>query len=168
MGFSPATGQYESSASFRGASLTLDATPGLFRGRCYRAYKEFTGATVLRLVASTPFMLTAQVLFVDTGQARCVVSTGGTPGGTFTTLPTVFNKNGVVVAPAPSAVLTQGGTVSAGTEREVLRVNAGGGQGAITSLAGVRYLPAGTYYISISVTGSTSGMYSIEYEELIV
>jgi hypothetical protein len=31
--------------------------------------------------------------------------------------------------------------------------------------SGVRYLSPGTYYIEITVTGTTSGLYSLEWEE---
>jgi hypothetical protein len=165
MSLSAQTGRYETEASFQGARLILPATSGFFKGRAFRAYREFTGAAVIRLVATKPFMLTSQRLYVDTGQAKATITVGGTAGGTFVALPTVFNKNGVVAAPTPDVVITQNGTATGGTEREVLRVNAGGGLGAVADLSSIRYLPAGTYYINITVTGSTSGVYSIEYEE---
>lgn len=154
-------------AGFEGAQLTQELTQGFFKGRTYRAYKEFTANTVLKLVATKPFLLTSQALYVDAGQARALITVGSTEGGTFTTLPTKFAKNGTVASPpAPTTTISQGGTATGGTEREVLRVNAGGGAQALNSLGGIRKLPAGTYYISITVTGTTSGIYSIEYEEL--
>lgn len=160
------SGTQDSAVVFNGAQAVAELSKGLFSGRAYRAYKEFAAATVLRIVASAPFMLTSQKLHVDAGQAKATITLGGTPGGTFVALPSVFSKNGLVVAPTPTLVITQNGTVTGGAEREVLRVNAGGGAGAISDSAGVRLLPAGTYYISIGVTGSTSGVYSIEYEEI--
>lgn len=163
------TGLPESGNTFRDATLILDATRGLCRGLAFRAYREFTAATVLRLTATTPFMLTAQNLYVDTGAARVVITIGSTPTGTFAPLPTKFSKNSVFLPqPTPGMdvdVLT--GTLAGGTEREVLRVNSGGGAGAFSNLSGVRILPAAVYYISIAVTGSTSGVYSLEYEELV-
>jgi hypothetical protein len=136
---------------------------GLFDGRQYRVYREFTASTVLKFVATKPFILTGQNLYVDAGAARVAVSIGGTEGGTFTTFGTLFGKNGTNVKPS-GATVAAGGTITGGQEREVLRVNAGAGQGAVTSLLGDRVLPAGTYYMSITVTGTTSGVYSFEFE----
>lgn len=164
------TGRYEQEAAFRGSLLTTGITPSFIQGRSYRAYKEFTANTVLRFTATKPFMLTLQSLWVDTGAARATVSVGGTAGGTYTALPTVFARNGTVQpVPAPDVLITQGGTITGGTEREVLRVAAG--NAAVASGSGgqigtVRLLPAGSYYISIVVTGATSGVYGVEYDEL--
>lgn len=169
MSYDASTGRQDAAATFRGSSLTLGETPGLFQARAYRAYREFTGAVVLRLVAPGPFLLTSQRLYVDAGAAKATITVASTPTGTFAPLPTKFGKNGVYL-PQPTPAVTLDvltGTIAGGTEREVLRVNAGGGAGAVIDLAGVRVLPAGTYWISISVTGSTSGVYSIEYEELL-
>ena len=138
---------------------------GLFDGRQYRVYREFTAATVIKFVATKAFILTGQSLYVDAGQARVAVSIGGTEGGAFVSAPTLFGKNGTNVKPS-GAILTVGGTITGGTEREVLRVNAGGGAGAVAELLGQRVLPAGTYYMSITVTGSTSGVYSFEFENV--
>lgn len=163
------TGLPESGNTFRDTALSLDATRGLVRGLAYRAYREFTAAVVLRLTATAPFMLTAQDLYVDAGAAKATITVGSTPTGTFAALPTKFSKN-TVFLPQPVPTLTVDvltGTIAGGSEREVLRVNSGGGAGAASGLSGVRILPAGVYWISITVTGSTSGVYNIEYEELV-
>lgn len=138
----------------------------LYNGRKFRAYREFTGAVNLKAVFTKPFLLTAQRLHLDTGQARLVISVGSTEVTPFNTaVPTVFPMNALYILPTELTVTT-GGTLTGGSEREVLRANAGGGAGAEASLAGERRLPAGTYYFTITVTGSTSGVYSIEYETL--
>ena len=169
MTYDASTGRQDAEATFRGSSLTLVESPGLFQARTYRAYREFTGATVLKFTATKPFMLTAQKLYVDTGAARAEILVGSTPTGTLAALPTKFGKNGVYSPqPTPDVVIeVLTGTIAGGTSREVMRVNSGGGAGAVVDLSGYRVLPAGTYWISISVTGSTSGVYSIEYEELV-
>lgn len=158
-------GRMATAKVFNGSTLTMpQATQGFFNGRCYRAYREFTGAFVLKFVATRPFMLTHQSLSCDTGAAKVLISVGSTEGGTFVALPTKFAKNGVV-APVVAAdvVITQNGTATAGTEREVIRAAAPGGA---SNLLAPRYLPAGTYYMNGTVTGSTTGIYAIEWEEL--
>jgi hypothetical protein len=168
MTHSAETLRQDSAQTFRGSALILDATPNLFKARAYRAYREFTTTTILRLVATTPFLLTVQKLYVDTGAAKATITVGSTPTGTFAALPTKFSKNGVLT-PQPTATTTVDvltGTIAGGTEREVIRVNSGAGAGAASELVGVRYLPANTYWINIVVTGSTSGVYAIEYEEV--
>lgn len=168
MSYNAFTGRQDAEATFQGASLNLDATPNLFKAKAFRAYTEFTTNTVLRFTATTPFLLTSQKLHVDTGAVRTTITVGSTPTGTFAPLPTRFSKNGVTTPqPTPAIsidVLT--GTIAGGTEREVIRVNSGAGAGAVSELTGVRLLPAATYWISIVVTGSTSGLYAIEYEEV--
>lgn len=138
---------------------------GLFAGRQFRFYREFTAATVLKLVFTKPFILTDQRLYVDAGQAKVTVSVGGTEGGTFTGFTGVFGKNGINVKPS-GATAFAGGTITGSTEREVIRVNAGAGSGFSADTANARVLPAGTYYMSVTVTGTTSGVYSFEFETL--
>lgn len=152
---------------FDGALCTTGLTQAQLEGRGYRAFKEFTANTQLRLTATKPFRLTAQNLNVDTGAVRAVITVGSTAGGTWTALPTKFTKNGLISpAPTPAITVEEGGTITGGTVREVLRANASIYIGAIADLTGDRLLPAGTYYIQLIVTGTTSGIYAIEYDEL--
>jgi hypothetical protein len=152
---------------YNGAALTQELTLGFFQGHCYRAFKEFTTNTQMRFVATKPFLLTTQELYVDAGAAKATITVGSTAGGTWTALASKFTRNGVASPqPTPDVVVTEGGTISGGTVRDVIRVNAGGGAGASHESPSIRLLPAGTYYIAIVVTGSTSGVYAIEYEEL--
>jgi hypothetical protein len=142
-------------------------TMGLVKKRKFRAYREFTTATVLRFTPTRDFLLTMQDLQLDAGQAKVQVMTGGTPGGTFTDIPSKFCMNTIGGDVAGFSTVAAGGTLTGGTEREVLRANAGAGQGSgRPSTAGARLLQAGTYYMVITVTGTTSGVYSFEFEEL--
>lgn len=151
---------------FNGAALRQELTLGFLQGRAFRAYREFTANTTLRLTATKPFMLTEQRLVCDSGQARVAIYVGSTNGGTYIPLPTRFAKNGVFTpAHVATTAIDVGGTRTGGTEREVLRVNSGGGAGALSVQNSPRLLPAGVYWIDIVVTGSTTGIYSIEYEE---
>ena len=157
----------ESSRTFRGAQMRTDMTMGLVGKRKFRAYREFTGATVLRFTAGRDFLLTMQDLQLDAGQARVAIVVGGTPGGTFTDITSKFCMNTIGGDSAGFGAVAAGGTLTGGTEREVLRANAGAGSGAgRPSTAGLRLLNAGTYYMVITVTGTTSGVYSFEFEEL--
>lgn len=82
MSYDAASGRQDTEATFRGGRLVLLTSPGLFKGRKYRAYTEFVAAKVLRLVATKPFLLTDQRLSVTSGLARAAISVGSTPGGT--------------------------------------------------------------------------------------
>lgn len=159
----------ERGVMWRGMQLVSLLTGGFFQKKQFRAYREFTANTVIKLTFSKPFQLHSQVLYCDTGAAKVTVSTGGTEGGTFTTMPTKFCKY-LLDGPVDGHTTAQvGGTVTLGNEREVLRVNCGTGGNAATAattLTSIRALPAGTYYVTITVTGTTTGVYAIEWEEL--
>jgi hypothetical protein len=160
------TGKLESIRTYKGTLITRDDL-ALLEGRAFRAYREFTATTTIKLVFTKPFRLTSQTLWTGQGAARAVVITGGTEGGTFGAMPTLFNKN-TQLNTASTTTATVGGTVTGGTEREVLRSDsgtAGGGVGSPNLQDGDRMLAASTYYIIITVTGTTSGMYSLEWVE---
>ena len=167
-GYNGRTTEPERLYSLGGALFVTEQTKGFHEKRQFRAYREFTGATVIKAVFAKPFYLTAQSLWTGQGAARLVVSTGGTEGGTFTAMPTKFCKWLLDGAQAGFTTMSVGGTVTIGSEREVLRADSGtngGGSGNGTELSGRRALPAGTYYFTITPTGTTQGMYSLEWEE---
>ena len=153
---------------FNGAALRQELTLGFLQGRSYRAYRKFTASVTLRFTATKPFMLTEQRLACSQGAAEATIYVGSTNGGTYTALPTRFAKNGVFSPAHVAAVaIDVGGTRTGGTEREVISVNSGAGAGAVSVQNSPRLLPAGTYWIDIVVTGSTTGVYSVEYEEMV-
>lgn len=159
----------EQGYSWRNSALVMFLTRGFFEKKQFRAYKEFTASTVIKAVFTKPFHLHSQVLYCDTGAARAVISTGGVEGGAFVDVPTKFCKYLLDGPVTGGTTLTTGGTVTGGNEREVMRVSCGQGGNsatAATSLTNTRALPAGTYYITITVTGTTSGVYALEWEEL--
>lgn len=156
----------EGSRLFRGADMRADMTMGLWNKQKFRAYREFTGPVALKFVITKNFILTLQDLHLDTGQARVQILTGATEGGTFTPITTKFCMNTIGGDIAGNCIISAGGTLTGGTEREVLRANAGGGAGADAGKGGVRALTAGTYYMNITAPGSVSGIYALEWEEL--
>jgi hypothetical protein len=152
-----------------GVALMDLVSPGLWEGKTFRVYREFTANSVIRFVANTDFVLDSQVLQVIAGEARVEVVTGGTPSGTFTALPTHFNKKLTGTPVTPTFDIGVGGTHTGGTTREVLVVGTPSGGGAVaagTQSQGKRLLPAGTYYMRITVTGTTRGMWAVEYDKL--
>lgn len=161
---------YESDRNFRGARMEIPMNMGLWTMRCFRAYREFTATTVIKLVAAKPFILKGQGLWTGSGSVRLAVVVGGTEGGTFVPLTTKFNLNTLSGDVPGTTTLTVGGTITGGTEREVLRADSGaalgGAAGNGTAAVGLRVLAAGTYYISLVTTGTTTAMYTLEWEEL--
>lgn len=142
-------------------------SPGLWEGRTFRVYKEFTANIVIRFTATTDFVLDSQLLQVVEGEARLEIMTGGTPGGTWTTIPTHFNKKLLAGAAEPTFLMDFGGTHTGGVQREVLVSGGGKDNSASSSLSqGKRLLPAGTYYMRVTVTGATRGMWAVEYDVL--
>lgn len=165
------TGQYEAGSAFRGASFSTGMSLGLFQKKCFRAYREFTTNTVIKAVFAKPFLLTAQGIWTGAGTARMGVIVGGTEGGTFTALGTKFCLNTIAGDIPGNTTMTVGGTITGGTEREVLRSDSGGGLGGAAGngnqLRNNRILAAGTYYFSIVVGGTgPTGFFSLEWEEL--
>lgn len=165
------TGLREVLRNFRGALLVQLQSVGLWEGKQFRQYRAFNDTTYLRFTAARPFILSKQLLYVDDGQAQVRVLTGSTPSGVWTNTPTQTNKNRyspAALAYVQQNVVQAGGTFTGGTERELFRADSGGGQGVAFSSVeeNVRVLPAGDYYFEITVTGTTAGIYSFEWEEL--
>lgn len=167
MALSPAELQ-SSARAWRSALMVSDVGMALLGSKKFRMYREFSANSTLRFVATKPFLLTDQRLWTGQGNVRISISTGGTPAGTFTDISTQFCLNTKDTLPVPACTVQAGGTVSGGTERDVLRSYSGngGGVGVGSDIGGSRLLAAGTYYFTIVVEGTTIGMYSFEWEEL--
>lgn len=162
-------GGFSSPRAYKGSAMESGMGPGLWEGRQFRAYRVFSAAQQLRFTCLKNFILQVQGMYVDDGQATVQILTGSTPSGTWTPITTQNPKNRL-----PSNVYVQqniieaGGTFTGGTERELLRADAGSGSGVgfSSNLGSPRLLPAGTYYFNLSVTGTTAGIYSLEWEEM--
>jgi hypothetical protein len=160
--------------SWRGALLVQVQSLGFWEGKEFRAYREFSvtdTSIILRFRATTPFLLTFQSLDLIQGEMRATIVTGATPSGVWSAIPTVVAKNRISSNPVSTQAIEAGGTYTGGTEREVLLAAAGTGgpvsaQGNGQNLAGIRGLPAGDYYITLTAVGLTRGVYSIEWEDV--
>ncbi len=165
--FNDRTGSRTSNVGFDGAASSTSLSRAFLAGKAFRLYKAFTANTQIRFVATKPFLLKSQTMYCDAGQATAVITAGSTLGGSWAALPTKFPVNGVVSPePTPTVTVEEGGTITGGTERERLRAASGAGVGIVNSVVTPRLLPAGTYSIALTVTGTTAAIYSIEYEEL--
>lgn len=153
-------------ASMDGALCTTLVSKAFLAGKSFRMYKAFTGATQLRFTATKPFLLKSQTMYCDAGQATAVITVGSTLGGSWTPLATKFPVNGVVSPVTPTVSIDEGGTITGGTERERMRAASGAGVGIVNTIITPRLLPAGTYSIALTVTGTTAAIYSLEYDEL--
>lgn len=172
------TGLFKAVRAFRGAVQVVFLGNGFWAGKQYRAYYEFSLAqnatATIRLTASKAFLLQSQELYLDSGAVRAVIYTSpATSPGPWSPLATRFGKYLLAGAGSFDSTLdvsTTLGAITGGNEREVLRVAAGGGnnQGFGRGIFGWRALPANSYYIQLTATGSgtSSGVYSIEVEEL--
>lgn len=170
------TGLFKSIRGFRGAMQVVLLSLGFWQGKQFRAYREFTlsanQVVTLRLTATKPFLLQAQSLLLVGGDARAVIVTGATPAGTFTNITTLNPKYRIGMEPVSTVSIAAGGTITGGSEREVLLCAASTGgatKSALgeTQLAGTRGLPAATFYITITAgANGATGLYSIEWEDL--
>lgn len=162
--------EVETLRSLGGALMVQDQTRGFAEKRQFRAYKQFSTNTAIKMVFAKPFYLTFQRLWTGAGAAVLTITTGSTEGGVWVDMPTKACKWLLDGPVAGSTTITTGGTITGGNEREVLESDSGTGgnaNGNGADLAARRALPAGTYYFNIVVTGTTRGQYSLEWEEFV-
>lgn len=158
-------------------------TAAFFQQRAFRAFFEFTVATssfqVLKFSAPINFFLKSQQCSVDTGGIRVTANVSVTPSGTYTPF-TAFgvNRSSPLLGYSQQCIVSAGvagvSTFTGGTVTEVLRVRSANATAQTITVGGDqgttgRFLPAGDYYIKLEplsgVTGSSTGVYSIEWEE---
>lgn len=152
----------------------LNDEVAFWEGRAWRAVHDvqsLTGTLILRAVVSTRVLLTKLALQADSGDLTVEILVGGTPGGTYTSSPTVpINRNRMIPnLPVSQLVLTQGGTLTGGTRTDLLRAfSASGGSAQSVNQAdgSIRGLPAGTYYFRITGANGAVGSLVTEWEEL--
>lgn len=159
----------ETIRSFRSAVMVQLQSMGLWEGKQFRVYLPFAAARQVRFTCTRDFILSDQILYVDDGQGQVRILTGATPSGVWAAVTTQSGKNRLGTNTYVQLnTVEDGGTFTGGTERELFRSDAGAGQGISFSniQQNVRVLPAGTYFFDITVTGTTAGIYSFEWEEL--
>jgi hypothetical protein len=153
------------------------AQTGFFEGREFRGFWDGTiaaGATqVIKFVLPINMILFSQELHTDASLISFGAFAGGTEGGVFTELTTVYAKNQMLGTPVHTrqVVLSTGGTHTGGTQRDIFRVAADTlGSSRVTgggAVADERGLAPGTYYVRLNNYGSTSAIvtYKLFWEE---
>jgi hypothetical protein len=153
------------------------AQTGFFAGREFRTFQEFTltdGQThVVKVVFNTDTIVFGLDVALLSGQVKVETISGGTGGGSFSTTLPIFARNTMAEAPSPAYsalnVITSGGTVSGGTEIDVLlnktAANANFAASIGVGAADETGFAAGTYYLKITATGSAQGVLKIRWEE---
>lgn len=151
-----------------------NAQTSFFENRQFRMYHEFTlaaGTSVwLRWASTIDFNVLGRDVILNTGQMRYALYSGGTPSGVWTAK-TLYHVNNYADAPPYSTHVTvsTGGSLSGGTELDIMLANAGTGGNSSSATVGLLEvsLAAGTYYVEIRNTGSQSctGMYRVYFEE---
>lgn len=164
-----------------------DADTGFYEGREFRAFKELnipgSGSLVLKVIVPINLILKVVRPDIDSGHLRLATVVGGTEGGTFTALPSIFGKNnmspgvdhrndfagGIYVR---QVTISEGGTHTGGTELDIVRVktaaNAQQGGGESVSADAPRGIAANTYYFrltNLSATDAVTGTLKAEWEE---
>lgn len=179
--FGPADLLTAKSEGFRRIRVDVAQT-GFFAGREFRTFLELNipslGSLMLRFTSAVDFILSEQVLTIDDGSLRLTVETGGAPGGTFANPLPIIGKNrmiGPTNRQAPyyesQVVIDQGGTLTGGTVREIIRVKAASATAQQTtvgaSVGTERGLSPGSYFIRITnlSNSASKGVYTIAWEE---
>lgn len=161
------------------------AQTSFFEGREFSLSDELnipsSGSRIYKIVSPHDFVIWANNLHIESGHARMSLVYGGTEGGTFTPL-TLHSTNGMslgtnrrrtsqAVGYAAQITVAAGGTLTGGTERDILRLKAGNVTVQATSVTdefSERGFAAGTYYLrltNLSITDPITGVLFIRWEE---
>jgi hypothetical protein len=155
------------------------AQTSFFEGREGRMFKELSlasGATyVIKVVVAVDTVLYKVDLVLDAGAITLRTKVGGTEGGTFTALPSVFLKNNMTTRRQPYYVLRnqlfEGGTHTGGTTLDVVKVATAGATAQKTTVGSSpfdeRGVSANTYYFVFTNTSNetSTGVFHCWWEE---
>lgn len=148
-----------------------------WEGRAFRAFYEFSipvsTTRVIRVTTTKNVEIATQRISLDNGSIRMAAASGGTPGGTWTTVAGQFPVNQMTDTPAytKTTLIDTGGTHTGGTERDVLRMVSNlQGNSASTIGAGInttRGIAPGVYYVRLENigTGTATGVYYLDWSE---
>jgi len=156
---------------------------GFLEGREFRMFKELNLASgqvyIVKVQTPVDLLLGQLDLTLDSGSLRMTTYVGGTPTGTFSETLNLVPKNNMSKRPTPyytpQTVLTAiptGGTLTGGTEIDVVRVvasNATAQQQSVGSVPfDVRGVSSGTYYLKLEVlSGTVTGVLRAFFEEIV-
>jgi hypothetical protein len=146
---------------------------GFFAGREFRTFYEFSSSFVIQVVAPVNTILFEISVALTSGEVRVESVTGGTPGGMFSTPLPVFARNTMTERPfpyyTPQVTAAVGGTHTGGTVLDVFKNktadNANFAAGVGSGSSDERGVGPATYYIRVTVTGTTAGILKFRWEE---
>lgn len=158
------------------------AQTGFFDGREFRTFKELSiagmGVYVIRAVVPIDIILFGLNVTINTGDLKLETLVGGAPGGAFAETLPIFGANNMVGAPnrespfyVPVVVLTAGGTLTGGTQLDVLRLktNAVSNQASTVGVGPTdeRGVAANTYYFRLTslTNDAVDGVFRARWEE---
>jgi hypothetical protein len=174
----PKTDSFEQVHGLHGRMFVETGSVDPTENRQYFMFHEFSttaGATeVIKVVIASDTVMNAFSIKVMSGKARVEITTGSTPGGTFSQTVPIFPVNGMSTAPARASttVMTSGGTAVNGTVMDLFLVNTGDNvnqSSGITSGEDFAIgFPTGTYYIRVTNTdnATSAGLIKALWTEL--
>lgn len=137
-------------------------------GASFRLFHSFdltSGSPVtFEVVVSSGVILDALSLDLHSGEVVFETVVGGTPSGTFGTPITIFNRNNLDNAPAPTPPVTIaiGGSHTGGTLLDVLHAKTDSNNNRAASVGDTqddgRGIATGTYYFRVVSVSASSGL----------
>lgn len=154
-------------------------TEGFTTGRQFRAFHEFDPLLVgesFVIKVATPINITLfdLALNIDSGSVRYYSVVGGTEGGTFSPVQTIFPKNNRDDRPSPFYVsqvsVSIGGTVTGGVVTDIARIKTGTNKqrsSVLEQTQSIRGVSPNTYYLVIENNGNSdaTGVFYAFWEE---
>lgn len=164
---------------------TEDSNTSFHEGREFRMFKELNiavGATyVIQAVVNVDTILTFVENFIDAGTLRFRTWAGGTPGGTFTALSSIFYTNNMTPGPnrrnnfpgvyLRQDTLSEGGTYTPGLQLDGIRLKTTDKSQQATTVGGgvasKRGIAIGTYHFTFENLSNdiVTGTFKLEWEE---
>lgn len=173
----PRTGWFEQAQGAAGVMLFQPDNIAFREGRQYFTFRDLSvaqGATqVIKVVITSDTVMRDFFVEMVTSNTIAEIVVGGTEGGTFNSALTIQRTNNMSSVPArPSTTtMTTGGTLTGGTTLDKFLLYAGNNVNQSTRQHGGEDFPtgfpAGTYYVRITNTGSTTatGLFKARWSE---